>query len=173
MGYAALPTKNPGDTLTSALWNTYLQGNADSGFMRMLADTTLGVAAASIDFTSIPQTFAHLMLALYGRGDTAVVNQFVRIRFNNDSGANYDYQEIHAAAAAVTASEGLAQTSAVAGVCPGAPPTARRQQLALNRPACGRRMVALVNSLRASVSLRSRDRMADGVGVHVDGEAIR
>jgi hypothetical protein len=88
-GYTALPTKNPGDVLTSALWNTYLQGNADSGFMRMLADTTLGSPAASIDFTSIPQTFAHLRLVLSARDTGAVTLARPIIRFNGDTAANY------------------------------------------------------------------------------------
>jgi hypothetical protein len=88
--YVALPTKNPGDILTSALWNTYLQGNADSGFARKLADTTLAAAAASIDFASIPATFAHLLLICYLRGDTAAVSFDAMLRVNGDSGANYD-----------------------------------------------------------------------------------
>jgi hypothetical protein len=119
--YIALPTKNPGDVLTSALWNTYLQGNADSGFMRKLADSTLTVAASSFDFTSIPATFAHLMLVLYLRGDAAATNVDAVIRFNADSGANYDRQLLYGTAATAGASETLAGTSIGigAGALPG------------------------------------------------------
>jgi hypothetical protein len=111
VAYIALPTKNPGDILTSALWNTYLQGNADSGFARKLADSTLAAAAASFDFTSIPATFAHLMLVLYLRGDAAVTSVDAAIRFNADSGANYDRQLLYGNAATTAASETLAGTS--------------------------------------------------------------
>lgn len=119
-GYTALPTKNPGDVLTSALWNTYLQGNADNGFMRMLADTTLVGSAATIDFTSIPATFAHLRLAIYGRGDTVAVGTNILARLNNDSTAVYQYQLLLASAAVASAVEGLAQTSIVLGNMPAA-----------------------------------------------------
>jgi hypothetical protein len=117
-GYAALPTKNPGDVLTSALWNTYLQGNADSGFMRMLADSTLSGAAASIDFTSIPSTFAHLMLVAYLRGDNAAALISALLRANNDSAANYLFEQVSGAAAAASATSGAAQTAMTAsGLC--------------------------------------------------------
>jgi hypothetical protein len=113
-GYAALPTKNPGDVLTSALWNTYLQGNADSGFMRMLADTTLGGSAASIDFTSIPSTFAHLMLVAYLRGDAVAAFVNALVRFNNDSGANYLYEQLNGSGATPGSSTASGQTAAMA-----------------------------------------------------------
>jgi hypothetical protein len=118
VSYTALPTKNPGDVLTSALWNTYLQGNADSGFMRMLADSTLVGAQASFDFTSIPATFAHLMLVLFARGDTAASTTPVLMRFNGDTTAQYMFQLMFASATTVGASEGLTQTSIQAGVMP-------------------------------------------------------
>jgi hypothetical protein len=120
MGYTALPTKNPGDILTSALWNTYLQGNADSGFMRMLADTTLGGAAAQIDFASIPATFAHLMLILYPRGDAAAVSTGLIARFNGDAGANYDWQLMQGQAAVASAAEGIAATGIFSTAVPAA-----------------------------------------------------
>src|SRR5437879_836374 len=122
MAYTALPTKNPGDLLTSTLWNTYLQGNADSGFRRMLADTTLGVAAATIDFLSIPATFAHLLLELYGRGDTALTAANVNIRFNGDSAANYHWQNLDGGGATAQASDAgaAAVTSGLAGNIPAA-----------------------------------------------------
>jgi hypothetical protein len=89
--YAAVPTKNPGDILTATLWNTYIQGNADAGFMRMLANVTLGSAAATIDFTSIPATFAHLRLVIVGRGDTAAGSTSLGLKVNNDAGGNYEW----------------------------------------------------------------------------------
>lgn len=90
-GYTALPTKNPGDLLTSALWNTYLQGNADSGFCRKIADSTLGSPAATVDFTSLPATFAHLMVVIHARGDQAATQTSLNLRLNGDSGAHYDW----------------------------------------------------------------------------------
>lgn len=111
MSYTALPTKNPGDLLTSALWNTYLKGNADSGFMRMIADTTLGASAATVDFTSIPATFAHLMLVGLARGDTAAVTTSILLRFNGDAGASYAVELLQGSGAAASAAAATGGTS--------------------------------------------------------------
>lgn len=55
----------------------------------MVADTTLGASAASIDLSSLPTTYAHMHVKLYLRGDTAAASTQVAVRFNNDSAANY------------------------------------------------------------------------------------
>jgi hypothetical protein len=57
-------------------------------------DTTLGIASASIDVTPIVGTYAHLIFELSGRGDAAATNVSVWVRYNNDSGANYDSQYV-------------------------------------------------------------------------------
>ena len=58
-----------------------------------IATTTLGSAASSIDFTSIPATFTDLRLVIIGSGSTAGT-AFYGFRFNNDSGSNYSVTEI-------------------------------------------------------------------------------
>lgn len=109
MAYAAIPTKAPGDLLTSALWNTYLQGNADSGFMRMIADLTVGASpVANVDFASLPQTFAHLFVILQARGDTAATSTTLNVQFGGDTGSNYD------SGAGIS---GTVQTGATSGSC--------------------------------------------------------
>ena len=56
-----------------------------------LYDTTLTASAASIDFTGIQQNFTHLQLKYSMRGDAAGVDNIAAlIRFNGDTGANYD-----------------------------------------------------------------------------------
>lgn len=56
-----------------------------------LATQTLAVAAANIDFTSISGAFNHLQVVLISRCSTSATNEVVYARFNNDSGANYDW----------------------------------------------------------------------------------
>jgi hypothetical protein len=119
VSYTALPTKNPGDLLTSALWNTYLQGNADSGFVRMLADTTLGVDAASIDFTSIPATFAHLIAVLYAKSAAAAATDTLSLRLNGDVGTNYFIQQLAGGGATAVASQPAAAAQGSVGVVAG------------------------------------------------------
>jgi len=110
-GYLVPPTKNPGDVLTSALWNSYIRDNLDFGMVRPIADQILGGAAASIDLTSIPSTFAHLLVEVYARSDTVATVAAFNCRLNNDSGANYDAQNASGVAAAASAGESFAATS--------------------------------------------------------------
>jgi hypothetical protein len=58
--------------------------------MVMLYDSTLGASAASFDVSSLPSGYKHLRIVLSGRSDRAAADDGVLIRFNNDSGANYD-----------------------------------------------------------------------------------
>lgn len=57
-----------------------------------IATQTLGSAAPTIDFTSIPSTYTDLRLILFVRTTrTAASTDSVRLRFNSDSGGNYSY----------------------------------------------------------------------------------
>lgn len=78
----------------------------------LISDIVLGSASATLaDFTSIPGTYKHLRLVIDGRGDTAATSIAVQLRFNNDSGANYDLQQESTNAGTVSGSELLAQTN--------------------------------------------------------------
>ena len=86
-----------------------------------LYDTTLGAAAAQIDVTGIPATYAHLMLMLYARADAtgpAFVNALMRL--NNDTSANYDYELMQCGGTAINAAEWFAQTGSWVGYIPDA-----------------------------------------------------
>ncbi len=87
-----------------------LIASGGGGSVTRIATTTLGGAAASISFTSIPGTYKHLWLVLTGRGDTAAVAVNVKVRLQNDSSAIYDDQQLYAANAAVNANENIAAT---------------------------------------------------------------
>ena len=58
-----------------------------------IATTTLGSAASTITFSSIPNTFTDLRLVLFGvtLNATGTYNQ---IRFNNDTGTNYSWTQL-------------------------------------------------------------------------------
>lgn len=127
MPYTAPPTKIAGDVLTSALWNTYVRDNFDAGVMRLLADSgTLAASAASIDFTSIPQTFVNLMLVAKVRGDVAAAATALLMRLNNDSGANYNWEQLSAGGTVVSGTGSTSQTSARVGSVVGASGAANR-----------------------------------------------
>lgn len=82
-------------------------------------DSTLGGSAASIDVTGISNTYAHLMMTIYARSDTAAAAANMFLQFNGDTGANYDYQDLsgNAASPAAVESFGLA-SGAYVGNCP-------------------------------------------------------
>lgn len=52
-----------------------------------IADSTLSASAASFDFTSLPGQFAHLMIVVSARGDTAALTTALQMRLNNYSNA--------------------------------------------------------------------------------------
>lgn len=90
-----------GEVITAAQMN---------GLPVRLADSTLAADAASIDFQSIPAIYAHLYLECYLRGTNAAAFIPMNIRFNNDTGANYDNQTLQGSAAVASATEAFAQT---------------------------------------------------------------
>lgn len=83
-----------------------------------IADTTLGGSAANVDLTSIVGTYAHLLIIVYARGDTAAASTGLNMQFNGDTAANYDYQQLVGSAAAVVTSENFAQVRISHGQIP-------------------------------------------------------
>lgn len=81
-------------------------------------DTTLGGSAASIDITGISATYAHLMISIYARCDTAAVNTSMYLQFNGDAAANYDWQQLTGNAAVASAAETFTTGGALIGTCP-------------------------------------------------------
>jgi hypothetical protein len=90
-----------------------------NGLPVMIANSTLSGDAASFDVTSIPSHYAHLMVVCYARSDTGSSSAQIGVRFNNDSSAIYDYQNVMGQAAVASASETFATTFALIGNIPG------------------------------------------------------
>jgi hypothetical protein len=106
-------------SITNANIDTAVRPLAGTGGgTQRLADVTLSSTAATIDFVSIPATSAHLMIVAYLRGDKAAATDIAGLRFNNDSTAIYDYQQLKGSAAATAVAEAFAQTSSALGVIP-------------------------------------------------------
>jgi hypothetical protein len=74
-----------------------------------IATTTLGSAAATIDFTSIAATYTDLKLVLVGKTSTDAV---VRLRFNSDSASNYSNTFLYGDGAGAASSRSTSQTFA-------------------------------------------------------------
>jgi hypothetical protein len=62
----------------------------------LIASSTLTSPAASIDFTSIPATFTDLLVMVYRRSTSNVLDD--AIRFNNDSSSVYSFTQMQSGA---------------------------------------------------------------------------
>jgi hypothetical protein len=66
-----------------------------------LATVTLGSAASSVTFSSIPATYRDLIVVFVGSGST---NADLRVRLNGDTGSNYSFVYALGAASVISAS---------------------------------------------------------------------
>jgi hypothetical protein len=80
---------------------TSRSGGSSSGSLTFISEVIVaGSPAATMDFSGISQAYTHLVFKLKTRADTAVFNQNLLMRFNNDSAANYDSTFIYTSNAA-------------------------------------------------------------------------
>jgi hypothetical protein len=80
--------------------------------MSKIADVTLAAPAAQIDFTNIPQTYAHLLLVgQLNCNISGAPTANLSARFNNDIAGNYSWQAIYTTTAVTqwTGQSGTAQ----------------------------------------------------------------
>lgn len=80
---------------------------------QILVGTAASITLPSVG--SIPGTYSALRLLCMCRGDTAAAFTTTRLRFNADSGANYDSEQDSAAGSSATAFEALNATGADIG----------------------------------------------------------
>lgn len=99
------------------------QGPAGTGIGSVLYDSTLA-AAGAISITSISQSYAHLVLVAQLRGDAVAANRTINVRFNNDTGANYDAQYVAGNNASAVVAASVGATSGAIGAIPAASATA-------------------------------------------------
>lgn len=79
--------------------------------LSLLSETILAASTATVTFSSIPVGFRNLLISSLARTDRATEADSVAIRFNADSGANYDFGQVYGNSATPTASVARAGTS--------------------------------------------------------------
>jgi hypothetical protein len=72
-------------------------------------------SATSKTFSSIPATYTHLRLMGITRTTYAAANSELYLRFNGDTGSNYDHQFVYGNAGAAAAGQRIATSTAVCG----------------------------------------------------------
>ena len=117
--FTTVPDKATGDVFTEAMWDTYIRDNFNSAVPMYIASGILGSDTASITLTPIPALWTHLMLLTIARSSVAATVDPFLLRFNGDTGANYDHQIIQGDQATMTAAESFAATSTQIGFLPG------------------------------------------------------
>lgn len=61
-----------------------------------IASTTLSSATSTITFSSIPDTYQHLQLRVYGKTNTTgTTSQNMAVRLNSDTGTNYAWHIVY------------------------------------------------------------------------------
>jgi hypothetical protein len=86
----------------------------------LIGSQVLGSNQGTITFSSIPATWNHLRLQILGRSAGAVGNENVLIRFNSDSGANYNTQQTQSNGTSLTGTGLVNQTGAIVASLTGA-----------------------------------------------------
>lgn len=88
--------------------------------MGAISAVTLGSAQATLDVSGIVDDYGDLEIEYLVRGAAASSTVNLLLRFNNDSGSNYDYQTIVTSAGATSSGETFGATSGQVGVIPAA-----------------------------------------------------
>jgi hypothetical protein len=111
----------------SPVWGGAAAGGGGGGGAITLLNDVLLAADGTFDISGIAATYNDLLLVLEGRGTRAgAPNEDVVLRFNNDSGANYDSEVAYGSAATLAAFGAAAGTFGELGIVPGATGTAGR-----------------------------------------------
>jgi hypothetical protein len=83
--------------------------------LQLITETVTSGTAADVTFSSIATTWRDLVVVVRGRGTTAAVAVNILLQFNTDTGANYDYEYIHAQNTTLGGAGTVATTSAFIG----------------------------------------------------------
>lgn len=84
--------------------------SGSAGAMTLISSQTLGSAAATVTFSSIPGTFNHLRLIIQGRVSIVGSNDQIILRFNSDTGTNYYQEALYGSGTGATVEQGLGLT---------------------------------------------------------------
>lgn len=119
-------TWTTGEIVTASMMNTHVRDNMAETVHRIAETILLSDTASPITFSSISGAYRHLSLEINARSSRATSNDSYLIRLNGDSGANYNSLVTSQSSIAVSATDGLSQTSIQGWNLPGTSATAGR-----------------------------------------------
>jgi hypothetical protein len=98
---------------------------AASGSLELISTTVLASATSSVTFSSIPQTYKHLMIRYSARSDNSGgTSRVASLRFNGDTAGNYADHRFGNNGTTVTSVTNTSQTAVPAGYMTGSTATA-------------------------------------------------
>ena len=72
------------------IYASQMSGHLVTNSYASIATQTVGSGgASSITFSSIPSTYTHLQIRIFGKGNNAAIYESVGMEFNGDTGSNY------------------------------------------------------------------------------------
>ncbi len=83
--------------------------------LELITETITSGSQASVSFTPIAATYRDLEVHVRARGTQAAIIIDMRMQYNNDSGANYDYETGQAVSTTYNVFSAAGQTSAFVG----------------------------------------------------------
>lgn len=94
-------------------------GGGGSSATSQIAKTVLGSPAATISFTSIPNTFNQLKIYFEGASSVVATTDTVYVQFNGDTATNYNYEAVLGTATTASAAQAAATTQVHCGAITG------------------------------------------------------
>lgn len=118
-GLTGAVTLSAGSGITLTPTGQDIEIASTGGALTLIQEIAVGAGgAATVDFTSIPGTYRHLVVEWVAQTENAAAQNLI-MRFNNDSGANYSWAQVDVQAGGASAvgpvTEGLAGTLAATG----------------------------------------------------------
>src|SRR3990167_3696116 len=115
MAYTEPTTRTTGDLITASIWNTDLTDNisflnTNKGLWNAIGYSLLG-SAGTFSFTGISGSYDDLYIDMLLRSSAAADSDGIIIRFNGDSGANYQEQELNVSSTTVSAAQQTGKTA--------------------------------------------------------------
>lgn len=97
-----------------------LASSGGSSDLVLISEVVTTGSQATVAFSSISSAYRDLEIRVRARGTASATNAFVLARFNGDTGANYDWEDMHAFGSTVSAVQGVADTSLFLSIIPAA-----------------------------------------------------
>jgi hypothetical protein len=95
-------------------------GAGAGGAVTLISKVVTSGSQTSVTFSSIPNTYSHLQLVVWGRSLAAAFNDGVQLQFNGDTAANYSAEQIAASATTPSANQAIGAASMQIAALPAA-----------------------------------------------------